>query len=197
MLILKYLNDELNPFKELHSSKKEDNNKFWYGDNYESIQYNFEYIVIKTQLILPLFLSFYIKKPKELDVWKFNHFMLDNYSKTENLVYLFNQLDLSYHISNEDVSKYGVRAYTAEANFNKNMNKDLRLDYMSPYLPFIHMIYEGVKIKSIYYTPKKKYRGVYFDDKEILILNEYLKNKNKRFSGCIVYSKIFYLFHRI
>ena len=78
MLILKYLNDELNPFKELHSSKKEDNNKFWYGDNYESIQYNFEYIVIKTQLILPLFLSFYIKKPKELDVWKFNHFMLDN-----------------------------------------------------------------------------------------------------------------------
>ena len=188
-------NDELNPFKELHSSKKEDNNKFWYGDDYESIQYNFEYIVKMEQLILPLFLSFYIKKPEELDVRKFNHFMLDNYSEAQKLVYLFDQLDLSYHIPNEVVSKYWVRAYTAETNFYKNMNKELRLDYMNPYLPFIHMMYEGVKIKSFSYTPKNKlYRGAYFDNKEILLLIKSLKDKNKILPGCIVYSKSFLSF---
>ena len=180
-------NDELNPFK--------DNNKFWYGDDVESIQFNFEYIDTKAQLILPLFLSFYVRKPKEIDVRKFNHFMLANY-KEQELVYLFGQLDLSFLIPYEVVSKYWVRAYTAETKFYVEMNENLRLNNVNPYLPFIHMMYEGVKIKSFSYKPKNKllYRGAKFDNKEILNLTKKLKNKNSTLPGCIVYCKSFLSF---
>ena len=175
-------NAELNPFKD--------------GDDAESIQLNFEYIATKAQLILPLFLSFYVRKPKEIDVRKFNHFMLANYSKVPKLVYLFDQLNLSYHIPYEVVSKYWVRAYTEETGFYKKMNKDLRLNKMNPYLPFIHMMYEGVKIKSFSYKPKNKllYRGAKFDNKEILNLFKNLHNKNSTLPGCIVYCRSFFSF---
>ena len=46
--------DELNPFKDLHTSKAKEY-KFWDGDDNECIQFNFEYIVSKAQLILPFF----------------------------------------------------------------------------------------------------------------------------------------------
>ena len=76
---------------------------------------------------MPLFLSLYVRKPEELNIRKFNHFMLENYSEAQKLVYLFDQLDLLHHIPNEVISKFWVRAYTAETNFYKDMNKDLRL----------------------------------------------------------------------
>jgi len=70
--------DELNPFKDLHSSKAKEY-KFWDGDDNECIQFNFEYIVSKAQLIMPLFLSFYVKKPDETSVRRFTHFMIRSY----------------------------------------------------------------------------------------------------------------------
>ena len=110
------------------------------------------------------------------------------------LVDLFDQLSLS-RIPNEVISKFWVRAYTAETDFYKDMNRDLRLNKMNRYLPFIHMMYEGVKIKSLTYKPKKKlYRGAYFDQHEILFLMETIKSKEPNLPGNIVYSKSFLSF---
>lgn len=53
-------NDELNPFKDFHTEKIEENNKFWYRDDYESIQFNFKYIVDMTINIT--FISFILFK---------------------------------------------------------------------------------------------------------------------------------------
>ena len=194
-LFPKIENDELNPFKDLHTSKTEILNKFWDGEKDESIQFNFEYIVSEKQLIVPLFLSFYVKKPKEAGVRQFTQYMLKNYSDAEKLVYLFDQLDFSHQIPNEVVSKYWARAYTAETNFYRNMNRDLRLEKLNEYLPFIHMMYEGVKIKSLTYKFNSKlYRGAYFDPKEISLLIETLKTKESYLPGSIVYSKSFLSF---
>ena len=53
--------------------------------------------------------------------------MLKNYSKEQQqLMYLFDQLELSHSIPNEVVSKFLVRAYNEETNFYRNMNRDLR-----------------------------------------------------------------------
>lgn len=121
--------------------------------------------------------------------------MLNNYHKAKKIDYLFKQLCVLRLVPNEIVSKYWVRAYTAGTNFYKDMNKDLRLDYMNSYLPFIHMMYEGVKIKSFSYKPQNKlYRGAYFDKMEISILIEALKNKKENLPGCIVFSKSFLSF---
>lgn len=126
---------------------------------------------------------------------KFNHFILENYSEKEKLVYLFNQLDISYHIPNEIVSKYWVRAYTGESTFYRNMNKDLRCNKIGLYLPYIHMMYEGVKLKSFFFKPESIiYRGAYFDKKEVSKLYGALSNKNPNLPGCLVYSKSFLSF---
>ena len=47
----------------------------------DSIQYNFEFIEDKIQLILPIFLSLYLKKPEPDTVYNFNKYMLSQYSK--------------------------------------------------------------------------------------------------------------------
>ena len=59
------VSDQLNPFKGSLSIEEDYIIKFWEGDQNESNQFNFEYIVSKTQLILPLYLSYYAKKPEE------------------------------------------------------------------------------------------------------------------------------------
>ena len=37
------------------------------------------------------------------------------------------------------------------------MNEDLRSDKINKYLSYIQMMYEGIKIKSFYFEPKKNY----------------------------------------
>ena len=188
-------NDELNYFCEANKSIIENVNKFGEEDGKDSIQYNFEIIVNKNQLILPIFLLFYVKKPVENQIVDFNKYILSHYSKSPQLVNLFEQLNFLFKIPNEVLSKFWVRAYTSESNFYKDMNKDLRLNKVNKYLPFIHMMYEGVKIKSLTFKYKNKlYRGTYFDEKEILLLEASLKIKKPNLPGSIVYSKIFLSF---
>ena len=99
--------------------------RFEDGDGDESIQYNFETILNINQLILPIFLYLYIKKPKIAEIIEFNKYMLKKYSTEKKLVNLFKQINFEFQIPNEVISKYWVRAYTAETNFYKDMNKDL------------------------------------------------------------------------
>ena len=57
------------------------------------------------------------------------------------------------------------------------------------------MMYEGIKIKSFYFKPKKKlYRGTYFDEKEISIIQNYTNSENKDLPRVIIYSKSFFSF---
>ena len=117
--------------------------------------------------------------------------------KKKKLVNLFAQLKKEFKIPYEIISKFWVRAYTAESNFYKVMNKDLRLNKYDKYLPFIHMMYEGVKIDSFNFIPiNKLYRGAYFSDKEISLLESYIKDKLPTLPSTIIYSRSFLSFSK-
>ena len=191
-------NDILNPFRDLNEDQLDTIKRikrFGYGDidEDESIQYNFENITNFKQLILPIFLYIYINNPKTIRILEFNHYMLTHYSNEQKLVNLLSQI--RYQIPNEVTSKYWARAYTAQSNFYKEMNKDLRLGKLDKYLTFIHMMYNGVKIKSFSFNPKSKlYRGATFGQKEIESLELSLRNKSSDFPHSIIFSKSFLSF---
>ena len=190
-------NDILNPFRDLNEDQLDTIKRFEDGgvDEDESIQYNFENITNFKQLILPIFLYIYINNPKTKGILEFNHYMLTHYSNVQKLVNLISQINISYQIPNEVTSKYWVRAYTAQSNFHKEMNKDLRLGKFDKYLTFIHMMYNGVKIKSFSFNPKSKlYRGAKFGQKEIESLELSLRNKSSDFPHSIIFIKSFLSF---
>lgn len=196
-LCLYIKNDILNPFKDSNDDQLDIIKNFEDGNKDESIQYNFENITNFRQLILPIFLYLYIANPKTTEISKFNHYMLTHYSKVQILVDLINQIYIGYQIPNEITSKYWVRAYTAQTNFYKEMNKDLRLNKFDKYLSFIHMMYNGVKIKSFSFNPNcKLYRGAKFDQKEIDYMELSLKNKSSNLPCNIFYSKSFLSFSK-
>ena len=196
-LCLHIKNDILNPFNDSNEDQLDIIKNFEDGNKDESIQYNFENISNFRQLILPIFLYIYIANPKATEISKFNHYILTHYSKVQKLVDLINQIFIGYQIPNEITSKYWARAYSADTNFYKEMNKDLRLDKFDKYLTFIHMMYNGVKIKSFSFNPNcKLYRGAIFAQKEIDNLELSLKNKSSNFPSSIFYSKSFFSFSK-
>lgn len=196
-LCLHNKNDILNPLKDSNEDQLDIIKNIEDGNKDESIQYNFENISNFKQLILPIFLYIYIANPKATEISKFNHYILTHYSKEPKLVDLINQIFIGYQIPNEITSKYWARAYTEETNFYKEMNKDLRLDKFDKYLTFIHMMYNGVKIKSFSFNPScKLYRGAIFAQKEIDNLELSLKNKSPNFPSSIFYSKSFLSFSK-
>ena len=205
-------NDELNSYKQSdsnlinNSQQKEANNKkiaqnnifnrqLRFDNNSNPVEYNFEYITHKNQLIVPIYLSFYIRKLQKKQIRHFNKYMLEKYSKEDDIVDLFKQINDVKEIPNEIISKFWARAYTLESPFYKEMNEDLRLGKINKYLSYIQIMYEGIKIKSFYFEPKKKlYRGTEFNEKEILIIQSYMNLKIKDLPAAIIYSKSFFSF---
>ena len=121
--------------------------------------------------------------------------MLEKYSKEEKMVDLFKQINDMKEIPNEIISKYWARAYTLESPFYEEMNDDLRSGKINKYLSYIQMMYEGIKIKSFYFKPKKKlYRGTYFDEKEISNIQNFIEIKFKDLPAAIIYSRSFLSF---
>ena len=206
-------NDELNSYKQSDSNlinnyqQKEANNKkiaqnniinrqLRFDNSYDSVKFNFEYIPDKNYLILPIYLSFYIRKLQKKQIRQFNKYMLEKYSKEEKIVDLFKQINDMKDIPNEIISKYWARAYTLESPFYEEMNDDLRSGKINKYLSYIQMMYEGIKIKSFYFKPKKKlYRGAKFSEKEISNIQKYkINSENKDLPRAIIYSKSFFSF---
>ena len=157
--------------------------------------YNFERVSNRNQLIIPIFISYYTKKPTENDIKKFNEYMLKNYYNSTDLVYLFEQLNGVENIPNEIISKFWARAYTVQSGFYKDMNYDLKQDNIDKYLTYIQMMYEGVKIHSFFYnTSERLYRGAEFSEKEIKELQDFINSKKEGLPAAIIYSKSFLSF---
>ena len=166
-------------------------------ENHEQkdIQLNFEYVPNRNYLILPLFMSDITKNPTEEDINEFNHYLIDKYTVKE-IIKLISQLIRKKNIPIEIISKFWVRAYTVECNFYRDMNKDLRENKISKYLPFIQMMYNAVSVNSFSFNPSdsKLYRGTYFSEEELEKLRNYIKNKKEGLPAAIIYSRSFFSF---
>ena len=97
----------------------------------------------------------------------------------------------------EILSKYYARLYTIESDFYRNLNRDLGLNRMNNYLPYIQVLYEGVKFKSLPLASDKiLYRGSKISTNEITKIKDYLQNKKPFLPGAIVFSLSFLSFSK-
>ena len=82
--------------------------------------------------------------------------------------------------------------------FKKNMNKSLGLNKVDNYLPFIEVLYEGVKLKALPLASDNiLYRGSKITKDEIDRIQCYLDKKIDNLPGSIVFSKSFLSFTKI
>ena len=141
-------------------------------------KFNFEYISDKNQLILPIFFPEYIKNPEEREIQFFNKYMLKTYEKFDRIQDLFSQLVEVSDIPIEIISKFWVRSYTEESDFYRKMNQDLQQNKSKNYLPFIQMLYEAIKKKSLKLVyDRKLYRGTLLAKKEFSKIQSYMNKK--------------------
>ena len=92
--------------------------------------------------------------------------------------------------------KYWLRAYTLETKFYKDMNSDLMKDKIKIYIPFIQLLYSGLKLNNFNFSyTKDLYRGALIDIKELEnIMNHKEKNKKTNNPCGLIYSKAFMSF---
>ena len=162
------------------------------------IQLTFEYIDRKEDLMLPLFFKSLIDNASNDNMEEYTNLLYNTYSKdNENLQLLLGSIISIVNIPIEILSKYYARLYTAESNFYKHINRDLGLNKIEKYLPFIKTLYEGVKLKSLYLASDNiLYRGSKISNEEVKIIKFYLSKKIKNLPGAIVFSKSFLSFSK-
>ena len=161
----------------------------------------FDYIDCLEKLALPLFFKSLIEITPYNKVEEFTNYVYDKYSKDSGQVN-----ELLYFIQNitdipiELLAKYYAKLYTADSNetpFYIDLNKDLRENKRDKYLPYIKILYEGVKLKSLNLASNKiLYRGTLMSNNEINIMNNYLNQKKENLPGTIVFSRSFLSFSK-
>ena len=162
----------------------------------EEAQLTFEYIDKKEKLVLPLFFKALIDNASNENIEKYNKLLYNAYSKSsQSLKKLLEPIQLIPNIPIEILSKYYARLYTAESDFYKELNKDLGVNKVDKYLPFIKTLYEGVNLGAL---PLAKdnilYRGAKISKDEINKIQNYKKKKIKGLPYAIVFSRSFLSF---
>ena len=124
--------------------------------------------------------------------------MYNKYTKNnDDLKKLLLQIKSIINIPIEFLSKYYVRAYTADSDFYKDINKDLRENKREDYLSFIKILYEGIKLRSFPLASNKiLFRGSVISREEIKLIKNYLKKRIDNLPGAIVYSRSFLSFSK-
>ena len=119
-------------------------------------------------------------------------------SENKSIKLLLNKIKSIPNIPIELLSKYYSRIYTIESSFYRDLNKDLRNNQKDNYLPFIKVLYEGVKLGSLSLASNNNlYRGSLLSNYEINLIKNYLKNKIPGLPGAIVFSKVFLSFTKV
>ena len=159
---------------------------------------NFDYIDNKEKLLLPLFYKFLIKFTEKDN--QFNNYLYKKYyNKSKALKRFLDSICNFREIPIEILSKYYVRIYTdEESRFYSDLNKSLRKGKKEKFLPYIKILYEGIRLRALPYSNDKElYRGGILPKKEIEKIYKY-KNKGEieGLPGAIVFSKTFLSFSK-
>ena len=167
----------------------------------EEIQLTFDYIDTKEKLILPLFFKALIDKPVNNSIEGFIKLLYEHYNekdkvKNKNFLSFLSTIKSIQDIPKEILSKYFARLYTIESDFYGDINRDLGTNKIEKYIPFIKILYEGVKLEALGLASDKfLYRGSKIANKEIENIKTFLKNK-KGEEKSIVFSKSFLSFSK-
>ena len=181
-----------------------DENKFLINDSpkiMKTLNENeliFEYIDNKEKLMLPLFYKSLLDKTSIKNIEEYTNYLYNIYSKKNSAVErLLGPIKSISNIPIEILSKYYARLYTIESDFYKDINKDLRLNKIEKYLPYIKTLYEGVKLKSLPLSEDKiLYRGSKISNDEMIKIKNYIEKPIKGMPGTIAFSRSFLSFHK-
>ena len=165
----------------------------------DNVSLTFDYIDSNQKLALPLLYNSLIDSTKIDDIEKYTELLYSKYSENSSeLKELLNQIKSISDIPIELLSKYYVRIYTIESDFYRDINDDLRNNKTIDYLPFIKVLYEGVKLKSLNIANDfELYRGSKISLDEIEKIKGYLDKKITNLPGAIVFSKSFLSFSKV
>ena len=183
--------------------------------NADDVELTFEYIDSKQKLILPLFFKTLIENISNKDMDQYTSFLYkeffendkndknnkndkkDKDDKNKNVKNLLSSIQNISDIPIEILSKYYARLYSAESEFYKNINKDLRANKFDKYLKFIKILYEGVKLKSLPLANNNTlYRGAKISNDEIKKIMNYRNYKKQDLPSSIVFSRTFLSFSK-
>jgi len=163
----------------------------------------------KEEQLLPCiyYKSFFKDTITKEEIHDFNQYLMNNfnfnkkenkyvYDDKEQMKKLIGQLENMPDMPNEIICKYWMRAYTLETDFYKIMNEKLQIKKGDFFCPYIKMIYEGIKNKSL--TPKYDcilYRGGVISNTELKELEKILNMpKLNNFPKAILYYRSFQSF---
>ena len=165
-------------------------------NSYDNTEFIFEYLDSIEKINFPLIFMSMIDNISLDDIDQYNNYLYNTFSKeNDKIKNLLEQLKLIPNIPIEILAKFYVRFYTADSNFLKNINSDLRKNIKEKYLPFVKVLYQGVKLKSLPLSSKNiLYRSLIISDFEINKIKNFLKNKIKDLPSHIICTKSFLSF---
>ena len=166
--------------------------------NSDGNEYVFEYIDCKEKLFLSLFFESLLDN-SSLDLENYIALLFKTYSKNNSKIQqLLGQIESMQNIPIEILSKYFVRLYSCESEFNNYINKDLRLGKMEKYLPYIKTLYQGLELNSLPLLSGKciLYRSSIISLDEFNKITNYLKKKIERSNCKFVFAKPFLSFSK-
>ena len=163
----------------------------------DDVQLTFEYIDQKEKLILPIFFKSLIDTISKENMEAYTYELYETYKETKEIKDLLGPIISMKNVPIEILSRYYSRLFTCESDFHKNINKDLWLNKKEKYLPFIKILYEGVKLKALPLASESLlYRGAKISIEEINKIKDYLNNKKEGLPSSIVFSKSFLSFSK-
>ena len=120
-----------------------------------------------------MYLNRLFKEPEEKLLKNFDEYLIGKYGD------IMKELILQIYNVNCPISlriKYLLRAYTLETKFYKDMNSDLMKGIIKPYIPYIQLLYSGLKINYFNFSyTKDLYRGALIKREEINNLIKHMK----------------------
>ena len=140
-----------------------------------------------------LYLARLFNEPTQKQCKLFDEYLINNYGD------IMKELILQLYNVNCPISlriKYWLRAYTLETKFYKDMNSDLMKGKIKPYIPYIQLLYAGLKLNNFNFSyTNDLFRGALIEIEEVEKLSKYLKNrKNSDTPQALIYSKAFMSF---
>ena len=180
--IIKFLNDDIRPKK--------------FDRNYDGKEYIFDYIDCNEKRYLPIFYKSLLDITSLDNLENYTTLLFNKYKNNNEQIHdLLEQIESMQDIPIEILSKYFVRLLSCESEFYKDINKDLRLGKRENYLPYIKVLYEGLKLKSLQLTTNNiLYKGSKISFYELNKIKNLLNNKKEGLRGPIVFSKSFLTF---
>ena len=135
---------------------------------------------------LPLFYKSLISLTDIDNIKSYTELIYLKYSKNDNIKKLLQDIVPISDIPIEILCKYYIRIYTAESDFYHDINTDLRNNKKENYLPFIKILYEGIRLKALKIASNNElYRGAKIHLEEINKIKTFQHKKIKNLQGQI------------